>query len=148
MGQELRIKGQETQFRITKGGVLLRTVTAIESMTLTMKLDILRKGYLGETTDRRDDIFKGFAIEFSFDPESKEGIVLMVALRDRATRRTAAANVQINLSTILNFANGDRPRITIADLKFQDPSINISGRDAYVSERLSAEASDFNVIGV
>jgi hypothetical protein len=87
-------------------------------------------------------------VEFSFDPESKEGLALLVALRDRAARRTGAANTKINLTFVVNFPDGTRPRITVPDLKFQDPSINVQGRDAYVTQRLSAEAEDFGTIGV
>lgn len=148
MANELRIRGQEVQIRISQGGQPLRTITAIESLTVTFKQDVLRKGYLGETTERHDDIFKGVGVELTFDPESSDGVVLIQALRDRAARRTSLASTQVNLTAILNFPNGQRPRITIADLKFQDPSIVISGRDAYVGERLNAEADDFVLLGV
>jgi hypothetical protein len=53
MVNELRIRGQEVQIRLTKDSQLMRTITAIENLTFTVKMDILRKGYTGETTDRR-----------------------------------------------------------------------------------------------
>ncbi len=148
MSESLRIRGQETQIRITQGGQLQRTLTAIENATFTVMMDILRKGYLGETTDRRDDIYKGCKFEFSFDPESKDPFVMVGTLRDRAQRRTAQAQSQINAVFIANFPNGQRPRITIPDLKFQDPSLAFANRDSYVGFRFVCEAEDFILSGV
>lgn len=146
MADELRVKGQEMQIRLTKGGELLRTITAIESLTLTLKVDIIRKGYQGETIDRRDDIYRGVGVEIAVDAESPDVIDLLTSIRDRAARRTAAANVQINLTFSINFRQ-KRSRITVPDLMFQDPSLTSSGRDAYISLRLSGEGQDFIPIG-
>lgn len=145
MADELRIKGQEMQVRITKGGELKRTLTAVESLTFTVKVDILRKSYLGETTDRRDDIYRGVALELSIDSESPEVIELLEAIRDRASRRTSAAETQINVTFSMAFQQ-KRKRISIPDLHFQDPGLSVSGRDAYVPLKLTAEAVDFKVI--
>jgi len=146
VADELRVKGQEMQIRLTKGGELLRTITAIESLTLTLKVDIIRKGYQGETIDRRDDIYRGVGVEIAIDAESPDVIDLLTAIRDRAARRTANANVQINLTFSINFLQ-KRARITVPDLMFQDPSLTSSGRDAYISLRLSGEGQDFIPIG-
>lgn len=148
MGTELRLKGQEVQLRLTQGGILLRTLTAIESLTWTVMSDILRKAYLGETTERKDDIYKGTKVEFSFDTESKEPFVMVAKLRDRMQRRTAQANAQINLVFVCNLADGTRPRITIPDLKFQDPALALQSRESYAGFRFQTEAEDFKLSGV
>jgi len=148
MAEELRLKGQEVQVRLTQGGTLLRTLTAIESLTWTVMSDILRKAYLGETTERKDDIYKGTKVEFGFDAESKEPFVMVAALRDRMQRRTAQANAQVNLVFIANLADGTRPRITIPDLKFQDPSMALQNRESYAGFRFQTEAEDFKLSGV
>ena len=145
MADELRIKGQEIQVRITQGGDLKRTLTAVESLTFTVKVDILRKSYLGETTDRRDDIYRGVALELSIDSESPDVIDLLTAIRDRASRRTAASETQVNVTFSMAFQQ-KRKRISIPDLHFQDPGLSVSGRDAYVPLKLTAEAVDFKVI--
>jgi|SRR5215831_7456233 len=148
MAESLRVRGQEVQIKITQAGKLQRTLSAIESATFTVMIDILRKGYLGETTDRRDDIYKGCKFEFSFDPESNESLILVATLRDRAQRRTAQAAAQVNAVFIANFPNGQRPRITIPDLKFQDPTLSFANRDSYVGFRFQTEAEDFILSGV
>lgn len=148
MGTELRLKGQESQIRITQGGILQRTLTAIENLTATVMSDIIRKAYLGETTERKDDIYKGIKVEFGFDVMSKEPFVMVAALRDRMQRRTAQANSQVNLVFIANLADGTRPRITIPDLKFQDPALAIQNRESYAGFRFQCEAEDFQLSGV
>jgi hypothetical protein len=148
MADSLRLRGQEIQVRVTKNGVLQRTMTAVESLTWTPKVDILRKGYLGETTDRRDDIYKGSAIEMTIDPESQDAFTLIQLIRDRASRRTAQSDAHINIVFTANFPNGQRPRVTLPDVKFQDPSITVQSRDAYVGMRLSGECEDFVLSGI
>lgn len=148
MAESLRIRGQEVQIRITLGGRLQRTITAIENATWTVMMDILRKGYLGETTDRRDDMYKGTKFEFSFDPESKDPFILVRTLRDRAQRRTSQASAQVNATFTCNFPNGERPKVTIPDLKFQDPTLGFANRDSYAGFRFQTEAEDFILSGV
>jgi len=148
MADTLRIRGQEVQVRISQGGALLRSITAIENLTFTLQVDVLKKGYLGETTERRDDIYKGVALEFSFDPESSDGVALLNAIRDRASRRVAQSSVRINVTFVLNFPNGQRVRVTIADMRFQNPSIRVQGRDSYVSQQMSGESEDYKTVGV
>lgn len=145
MADELRIKGQEIQVRLTKGGDLVRTLTACESLTFTVKVDILRKSYLGETTDRRDEIYRGVALELSWDAESADVLDILQAIADRASKRTAAGDAQINVTFSIAF-QGKRARISVPDLKFQDPGLSVSGRDQYVPFKISAEAPAFKRI--
>jgi hypothetical protein len=148
MPDSLRIRGQEILIRISQAGKPLRTLTAVKSMTWTPKFDILREGYLGEVTDRRDDIYRGSAIELTFHPESQDAFVLIGVLRDRAMRRTSQAQARVNVTFTAEFPNGDRPRLTIADIKFSDIPMNMSARDQYVDVRLSGEAEDFTLAGI
>lgn len=148
MADELRLRGQETQLRITQGGVILRTLTLIENLTVTILAEILRKSYLGQTTEMKDDIYKGVKVEFGFDVTSSEPFVMVATLRDRMQRRTAQAGAQVNLRTTLNLANGTRPRLTIPDLKFQDPTFALQNRESYAGFRFQCEAEDFQLSGV
>jgi len=148
MADELRLRGQEVQLRITQGGVILRTLVMIENLTWTVLAEILRKSYLGQTTEMKDDIYKGTKVEFGFDVTSKEPFVMVRTLRDRMARRTAQANAQVNLRFTCNMADGTRPRVTIPDLKFQDPSFALQNRESYGGFRFQCEAEDFILSGV
>ncbi len=148
MADSLRIRGQEILIRIVAANQLLRTLTAIKSLTWTPKFDILKEGYLGEVTDRRDDIYRGSAIELEFHPESADAFVLIKLLRDRAQRRTAQAAARVNVLFTAQFPNGDRPKLTVPDVKFSDVPMSMTARDQYVGIRLSGEAEDFQLAGV
>lgn len=139
MSDSLRFRGQETQVRVSLGNNILRTITAIESLTITPNISLLEKDYLGDTTTRLDEIFKGASFELSFDPESTEFLQLAQAVIDRASRRTAQSAVRINIVTTINFPNGKRPRITLPDCKFGDMPIGVAGRDQYGNVKLSGK---------
>lgn len=143
MSNELRIRGEEVQIRVTRNGVLERTLTAIKSMTFTAKFAIIDRGYLGESTPRKDDIFQGVGIGLEFDQESSDAWDLIDFVKRRATRRGDQAKLKVNLSFVAIFPNGQRPRITTPDLKFNPMSINVGGREEYVGQTIAAECDDF-----
>lgn len=144
---EQRIRGEQVQIRVTTNGVLERTITAIESMTWTVNTAVISKGYLGENTERKDEIYKGQKIELSFDSESADGILLMALIADRAARRSAATNQVINIIFVANYPNGQRPRVTVQDVKFEGPSLGMQNRESYVSQRLVGESGKMPLIG-
>lgn len=140
---EQRIRGEQVQFRITRGGVLQRTLTAVNSLTLTALVETVKKGYLGETTERVDEIYKGCTLEVAFDVESPDAWDLIAAIRDRAVARRYDATTIITCTMVGTFANGVRRRFTIPDVKSGNLPIAVTGRDAYVGQTLSFAASDF-----
>ncbi len=141
--QEMRIRGEEVQIRLTRNGVLERTLTAIRTMTFTAKFAILDRNYLGESTPRKDDIFQGVGIGLEFDQESPDAWSLIDFVRTRATRRGNVNNLKINMSFTAIFLDGSKPRITTPDLKFNPMSINVGGREEYVGQSIAAECEDF-----
>ena len=145
MTDTLRIRGEEIQIRLTRNGVLEATLTAVKSLVFTPKFSVLTEGYLGGTTNRRDDIYQGCTVQLVFHPESSDALTLMDFVRSRATRRVAQANARVNLMFVANFPNGNRPRVTISDLKFGDMPFNMGGREQYVDQTISAEADDFKL---
>jgi len=148
MSDTLRMRGEQMLIRLTRNGVLERTMTAIESVTWTVDMAQLQKGYLGETNDRQDDIYMGTSVELKFDPENSDAFTLIVLIQSRAQRRTAQSNAHINLSMTAQLPNGQRPQILIPDLKFGPIPVAIGKRDEYVGITLSAKAETFKLSGV
>jgi hypothetical protein len=145
MAQSNRIRGQETQFRVTRNGVLETTLTAVKSFSIVFNMAQLTEGYAGETSDRHDDIYKGVTGNFLFHPESQDALTLADLIVQRAKRRTAQAAAIISVVSVLNFPNGNRPRLSIADLKFGDIPLNMEGREAYVGMTMSWSADDYKL---
>ena len=54
-----RIKGQEVETLIVVDGAPRDTITDIRSFEFAFQTEIMSEGYLGETTERKDSIFKG-----------------------------------------------------------------------------------------
>lgn len=148
MGDSLRLRGQEVQIRIVLANKLLKTITAIESLTITPNISLVEKDYLGDTSTRLDEIFKGVSFELAFDPESTEYLQLVNAIVDRAARRTPQSSVHINIIATFTFPNGQRPRVTLPDVKFSDIPIAVGGRDSYVNVRLTGKTDTWLPSGV
>ncbi len=148
MADTLQIRGEEVQIRVIENNALIATFTAIESCTWTVLLEILESEFLGETTKRYDEIFKGCGVEFVVQPESTDFLKLIQAIQSRATRRTAQANSRIDLHMAFNFPNLQRPRVTISDLKFGEIPVSIPGRAEYAKVSFNAKASNFVANGV
>ncbi|HHH29110.1 MAG TPA: hypothetical protein ENK57_12305 [Polyangiaceae bacterium] len=111
------------------------------SGTIEFQFDILTQGLLNETSDRRDDIFRGVRLEMEVQLESGEFTQFINRVKDRAQRRTPASE-QFNALMTLVFPNGDRPRVLIEDLSFGSLPIAVGGRDEYVTVRVEAESSE------
>lgn len=140
---EQRVRGEQVQFRISKGGVLLRTLTAVKSMTFTALVEMISRGYLGETTERKDEIYKGVSIDAAFDVESPDAWDLISAIRDRAVARRYDTTTIITCSFTGVFAGGVKRRMTIPDVKSGNLPIAVASREEYVGQTLSFGASDF-----
>ena len=148
MADTLRLRGDEVQLRLTSNGVLVRTLTAIKSVDITLKIERKSEGYIGEGTQRKDMQYMGAAMNIQFHPESQEALVLAFAIRDRASRRVAQGSVKVNMVCVAEFPNGDRPRLSASDLQFGDIPFNVSGREAYVGMTFDAETDDIQLGGV
>ena len=146
MADTLRLRGDECQVRITQNGVLLRTLTAIKSVDIILKIEKKNEGFIGEGTQRHDEQYMGCAGTIQFQPESQEPLQLAFAVRDRASRRVAQGAVRVNMVLVANFPNGDRPKMTVQDMQFGDIPFNVAGREQYVSQTFDFEADDVSLL--
>lgn len=139
-----RIKGQEVEVLLIVDGQVEDTITDVRSFAVTLKFDRLQEGYLGESTDRYDEIFRGVqgAMEMHF--ENEDVFTFFQSIVDRAKRRTPGT--QINIKATLNFPNGDRPRVVMKDMFFADVPMAFSDRASYGTVNLDFAGSDFKKI--
>lgn len=141
---DIRIKGQEVEVRIVEGGALLETLTEIQSFDVTGILEILNEGYLGETTNRRDEVYSGFSGSMVLHYSNKDVLKFVRRIIDRARRRTAG--VVINIKATLRFPSGDRAQVLLKDCFFGQIPMSFGARNAYGTVNLSFEGSDFSVL--
>ncbi len=139
-----RIKGQEVEILMIAGGQPIQTVTTVKDFELTFQTEVLKEGYLNETTDRRDTIFRGIKGKFVLNLENADVFNIIQAIIDKARRRTPG--VTFNIKATLAFPNGDRPRIVIPDAEFGELPLNVGSRSDYVSQTIDYEAAEAQII--
>lgn len=141
---ESRIKGQEVELIFIENNVPLTTIADIRSFEMAAQLEITREGYLGETTDRRDSVYRGFRGRIEVHMENKDVLEFVRRLIDKARRRTPGA--RINMKVTLVFPGGDRVRVVLKDLAFGEVPISFAGRAEYGTIGLDFEGEDYNQI--
>jgi hypothetical protein len=139
-----RIKGQEIEVLLILNGVLQDTITDVRSFEFAPQLEIKEEGYLGEKTNRKDEIFNGVRGRMELHFENKDIFDLMKAVIDRAKRRTPGT--QINIKATLNFPNGDRPRVIISDVSFGEIPVAFGARGDYGTVGLDFQSEDLNFL--
>lgn len=139
-----RIKGQEVEVLLIVDGTVQDTITDVRSFEVAAKLETKEEGYLGEKTNRYDEIFNGVRGRMELHFENKDVFTLLQSIIDRAKRRTPGT--QINIKATLNFPNGDRPRVLVANAFFGEVPINFGSRGDYGTVSLDFQAEDVRVI--
>jgi len=139
-----RIKGQEVELLLVEDNVPLSSIQDIRSFEMAAQLEILREGYLGETTDRRDSVYRGFRGKMELHYENRDVLDLVRRLIDKARRRTPG--VRINAKATFVFPGGERVRMLLKDLSFGEVPISFGSRTDYGTISLDFEGEDYNQI--
>lgn len=139
-----RIKGQEVEVLIVANGTVQDTITDVRSFEIGLKLDVLQEGYLGEKTDRYDEIFRGVRGRMELHFENSDIFDLFKTIVDRAKRRTPGA--QINIKASFAFPNGERPRVILKDVFFGEIPMSFGSRSDYGAVTLDFQGSDYSVL--
>lgn len=139
MAEKQRIKGQETEVLLIADGQIQDTIDAVQNFEIELQLEILKEGYLGEKSMRRDEIFNGVSGKMDLHFSDQTILKLAANIIQRAQRRTAG--YQVNVKTTLNFPGGDRPRIVLPNVSFGALPINFGSRQDYGKATLNFETS-------
>lgn len=129
-----RIKGQEVSVLVTMDGELQAEITDIQNFGITLQLELLQQGYLGETSDRYDEVFKGAKFDFEMHTHSQDYWTLVASIIDRARRKTP--NLVFNIVATLSYPNGDTPTVTLPDVSWGPSAVNAPARADYVKIKM------------
>jgi len=140
-----RIKGQEVSIAITVDGALQTQIDTVQSAEIEFELDLMEEGYLGETSDRVDSVFKLIRVNVQGHTNSQSYLELADAIAGRAQNRAGGIS-QIDIIGSFAFPNGEFPSIVITDVFFEGIPFDIGGRDEFVGFTLSGKASDYKII--
>ncbi len=138
-----RIKGQEVAVLITRDGELEDTLTDILSFNTEPELEVKSQGYLGEKTNRKDDIYNGCKFDMELHLHKQVWFSFLASIVARAKRETP--DLVINITAVMSFPDGSTPTVLLPDVKFGPVPHSISSRGDYVKVKLSGECDDFEV---
>lgn len=145
MTQE-RLRGEDTEVMLIANGQQQDLITDIKSLEITLELQILSEGYLGETTMRKDDIFNGVSGRIEMHTSDAAVFTLLQLIMDRARRR--APGSRVNIKATFRFPNGQTARCMLPNVKFGQIPLSFSERAAYGSVSLSFENEDLTILSV
>jgi hypothetical protein len=132
-----RARGQETQILIVRDGQLEDTLTNIRNFNFEHQLDIQSVGYLGEKSERKDEIVKGVKGDLELHLHSQSWFAFVQAILKRATRETP--DVVFNITSVVSFPNGTVFSMTFPDVKFGTIPHTTSERSEYLTVKLEFE---------
>jgi hypothetical protein len=131
--------------QLVRAGALLAEINDIKSFEVQFEIDIMTEGYVGEFTDRRDDMFKGISGNIEFHIENGAPFDLIQAIVDRAQRRPGA-NVQFNAQAVLRYPTGLRKKILLNDIYFSSIPLTIGSRSDYITYKVSFEGAEYKFL--
>jgi hypothetical protein len=139
-----RIKGQEVQVLVVENNQPLTTLADVRSFESEEMLEIIREGYLGETTDRRDMVYRGFSGRMELHLENSAYLQFRQRMVDKARRRTTGTRV--NIKATLNFPGGNRVRLLLKDVSFGAMPLTVGNRTEYVTVSLTFEGESTQIM--
>lgn len=135
-----RLLGQNVSLILLQNSTPLEEITCIKSFSSTAQLEMKEEGYLGETTQRFDSVFKGFKMDIELHTTSNKYITLVNQVISRARNRDQ--NMRMNLKAALRWPNGDRCRATYIDVQFGDIPLNVGSRTDYLTLKFDMACSE------
>ena len=139
-----RIKGTDVEISIVVDGVVQANITAVRSFEVTFETDIMSEGYLGETTERKDTIFKGVSGKLELHLETQDILKLFGKIINSARVRTAGT--KINIKATLRFPNGQNPKLSLNNCEFGSLPLNFSSRSDYATTSLDFACPDYTLL--
>lgn len=139
-----RVRGQEVEVRIVRDGGFLDTLTAIQSFEWTSRTSTLEADRLGGTTTEVDDIYHGASGRIQMHIESSSYLAFIESVRDRARRVTP---VTFSIVETMTHPDGTVSRTLFPDVFFEEQSVNVGSRAAFVEFTIAFKCEDFRRLG-
>lgn len=139
-----RILGQQVSLIIIQDSAPLQELDCIRSFSFTYELEMKDEGYLGETTNRKDSVFKGVKLDMELHTNNKRIFQFIQSAVDKARRRVPGT--RINIKATLTYSNGDLARVTFPDVEFGDIPVNVGSRTEYVTVKLDGACSEARAV--
>jgi hypothetical protein len=140
----INVKGQEGQLRFIKGGEIVDVFTNVRSWNMHSQMSIISTGYIGEKTNRRDEIYNGTKGSCVIHFNKGSIFTRFRELIDRAKKQIS--DFKVNAVFIMNFADGTTKKILVPDIKFGEIPLSFGARENYGEITLDFEAEDWQEV--
>lgn len=141
----LRLKGQEVAVSIISATAGLEPgVSEVKALEVQFDRDILSEGYLGQTTEQKDDIFKGVSGKIDFHTPNADVLSLTQRINEVSRRRLPGESISIVAT--FNFPIGGRRRIAIQSAAFGNIPISTPSRDDYTTVSYEFASDDARIL--
>lgn len=133
----VRAKGQDVRVSLTspEGSVDVINEGGIKEAEIVFQLKLLDEAYLGEKTNRKDDIFEGVGFSLTAHLTRPQYAAFVQAAVNRSTRRTPGEGV-FNILMSISMGTGLRLRIIVEDAFFGPMPFTVGGRAEYVTVKI------------
>ena len=142
----LRVKGQEVVATFVSANGVEESIADVKSLDIQFDRDSLSEGYIGQTTEQKDDIFKGVSGKIEFHIANAAFLDVTQRINERSRRRLPGEIFQI-VATI-SFPNGDRRRVVVPNAFFGAIPISTASRDDYVMVTYDFVADDARILAI
>jgi len=139
-----RLMGQDTKILIVVANQPVDAIAAVKDFSFEFEQETKDEGYVGETTNRKDAVFKGVKGSFTMHLTSKAEILWVQQIINKSRNRGTGPTV--NVKTTLNFPNGDVVRYVFPDVEFGSFPFNVGGRSDFVSVKVDFVGSEGNPV--
>lgn len=140
-----RLKGQEvTVNMVSTFGGIETSFLDVGSIEAQFDREILSEGYIGQTTQQKDDIFNGVSGTITFHSRTADTLGLVQRINLASQNRLPGESFQIVAK--FAFPLGGSRLMVIPDAKFGNIPINTSDRQSFVEFRLEFAADDASIL--
>ena len=145
MGDRVNIRGEDCRMTIVRNGEVLEELSDSVSVTCSPLMELLTTDLLGETTQRKEELFNGWQVEATVLIPRAKAFYFVGDVVKRA--RNQLIGLQVNLMYSVRFPEtGEVVRLLHRDLRFADLSIQTASRREHVNLRFNAQCSEAEVI--
>lgn len=140
-----RLKGQEVSVNVisTTNGVET-SFSDVGSLEAQFDREILSEGYIGQTTQQKDDIFNGVSGTITFHSRTADTMGLIQRINEESKGRLPGESFQIVAK--FAFPLGGSRLIVFTNAKFGNIPVNTSDRQGFVEFRLEFAADDAQIL--
>ncbi len=131
-----RVRGSEVSIVILRDSQVEAQLVDIQNFNFEVQSETKIQGYLGEPSNRVDDIYNQTKLDFEMNNHSPDWQAFVQAILDRQARRTP--DIVFNIAALFFYPSGETRTITFPDCKFGAIPINISSRGDYVKWKFDA----------